>query len=140
MKVGNHVEILIDVEGVCKKGDTGKVQEYPYEKEYPALVAFDKPSGKRNDYPFADGEIKAIKSPRKFYKTVVTIEILSEESLREGVSLADIQYLITDGPCSGKVTVSARQELNSAEIVKELQDQASEPEFFGLDTEGNDIN
>jgi len=75
---------------------------------------------------------------RKFYRTVVQIEILSEEPY-EGSDLASIMYDITEGHCSGEVENIARnEEKNGKEMADLLIAQRSDPEFFQLDEEGND--
>ncbi len=78
-------------------------------------------------------------STRKFFKTVLTVEVLSDESPLEWDSLADVSYAITDGDCSGKITNEAVTKLSGPEAAKALQDQGSEPEFFRLDEDGNDL-
>lgn len=77
-------------------------------------------------------------SIRKFFKTVVTIEILSEERLPDPLSLEEINYLITEGPCSGKMT-HAEREISAKVAARELCKQESDPEFFRLDKLGNDL-
>ena len=76
---------------------------------------------------------------KKFFKTTITIEILSEKKYNS-TDLSKIAYDITDGDCSGKVEVSSYQELTPQEAAKALLAQGSDPEFFGLDDDGNDSN
>jgi hypothetical protein len=80
-------------------------------------------------------------STRKFYKTVYTLEILSEEPL-EGFlpSLMQLHYMITDGDCSGKMVSGDSVEIDGATAAKLLIEQGSDPEFFMLDEYGNDIS
>lgn len=74
---------------------------------------------------------------RKFYKRVIEVVVLSEESL-DCDSLADIQYAITEGDCSGSVTTTSDKEINGLEMAQELIAQASDPGFFELNEDGSD--
>ena len=75
---------------------------------------------------------------RKFYKHIVTVEIISE---RPAVSydLADIAYAISEGEDSGVWNVTSSKALNGKQAAKELVKQGSDPEFFGIDENGNDV-
>lgn len=76
-------------------------------------------------------------SPDKhFYRTVVEIEVLSEEET-DFQSLADIDYAITDGHCSGRWNVTSQLEVAPAQMAELLKRQGSDPSFLGLDDEGN---
>lgn len=72
---------------------------------------------------------------KKYFKTTITIEILSERKYYS-TDLSKIEYDISYGDCSGKVEVSSYQELTSTEAAKELLAQGSDPEFFNLDQDG----
>lgn len=72
---------------------------------------------------------------KKFFKTTITIEILSEKKYNS-TDLEKIAYDITDGDCSGVVNVTEYKELTPVEAAKALLAQGSDPEFFGLDEEG----
>ena len=75
---------------------------------------------------------------RKFYKTVITIEVLSEDVYAFD-SLEQTAYDIQDGGCSGKIEVVKSEELNGENVVKALNNQGSDSEFFMLDEDGNDL-
>lgn len=75
---------------------------------------------------------------KKFFKTTITIEILSEKKYNS-TDLETIAYDITDGDCSGKIEVTKYEELTPQETAKELLAQGSDPEFFGLNIEGEDV-
>jgi len=77
---------------------------------------------------------------RKFYKTVFTVEVLSEEPLRDDMDLSDVDYMITEGGWSGIVDRSDTVELSGLEAARELQNQGSDPDFFCLDEDGNDAD
>lgn len=75
-------------------------------------------------------------SDRIFFKTVIQIEVLSEDPF-EWDSLNDIKYAITHGPCSGEVIEKARYKLTGKQVAKALRKQGSDPSFFNLDDHGN---
>jgi hypothetical protein len=77
---------------------------------------------------------------RKFYKTIIQIEILSEdEPYPDGNSLADIDYDITDGKYSGAMKIVGSVELDGATAANALKEQGSSPYFFQIDDDGNEI-
>ena len=75
---------------------------------------------------------------RKYYRTVFTVTVLSTESLPVGVGLSGLAYGITEGDWSGDIDRQPEQELTGAEIADALLVQGSDPEFLGLDREGNE--
>lgn len=76
---------------------------------------------------------------RKFYRTVIQVEILSEEPY-EGDDLNTIASDTDTGDCSGQITdIERNQEVTGKEMVALLQKQGSDSEFFQLDAEGNDL-
>lgn len=79
-----------------------------------------------------------MKTPRKFYKTIYRIEVLSEEPVGE-TDLDTIEHLITDGPCSGLLHLESEHEVSGPDMVQLLYAQGSEPGFFRLSEEGEDI-
>lgn len=76
---------------------------------------------------------------RKFYKTLVTVEVLSEEPLTV-LSLEQLHYMITDGPCSGHIKEPVQTVLNGKEAADALAEQASDPSFFRLTEAGEDVD
>lgn len=74
---------------------------------------------------------------RKFYKTTITFEVLSEEPIGS-VSLSDLEYMTTEGHCSGQFKDTIEQVLNGKEMADALTEQGSDTEFFELDEDGND--
>ena len=79
-------------------------------------------------------------SKRKFFKQKVTIEILSEDRpLSEDLSISGIEYAITEGDCSGVVIRDAPEELNGEQMAKALMEQKSDPNFFQLTENGEDM-
>ena len=77
---------------------------------------------------------------RKFYKTIFTVEVVSEEPLADGMYLEDVAYEITLGGCSGIVRQSDPIELDGMGAAQSLIHQHSDPRFFNLDEDGNDAN
>jgi hypothetical protein len=79
---------------------------------------------------------------RKFYRTVVQVEVLSEEPLGndESIDLSVLAYQITDGDFSGSISIPTIEEVNGKRIADLLLSQGSDPEFFQVDSEGNDTN
>lgn len=78
-------------------------------------------------------------SKRKFYRTVVQVEVLSEEPY-DFEDLEQVRYDITEGHCSGQVTTLPTEEVDGPAMAKLLRGQGSDPEFFELDEQGNDVD
>ena len=77
---------------------------------------------------------------KKIYKSVLRVEILSEEPYPESVNLDTVSYDITDGHCSGMLEwESHNAELVGEEGAKALMNQGSDPEFFLMDEDGNEL-
>lgn len=78
---------------------------------------------------------------RKFYKSRVVVEMLSEEPLRNNSfeSLLEVHHEITEGHCSGQWHfVVLNEVLDGADAAKALTMQFSDPEFFRLTCDGDD--
>lgn len=73
---------------------------------------------------------------KHFYRTIVEIEILSEEPQRFD-SLREIDYEITDGHSSGTWAIKSQVEITPAEMAQLLIAQGSDTSFLGLDEKGN---
>jgi hypothetical protein len=79
-------------------------------------------------------------SKRKFYRTVIQIEILSEDPY-ETNDLNTIEYDITEGRCSGNAKDIIRNEVkNGKEMADLLTAQGSAPEFFNLNDAGENVD
>lgn len=79
-------------------------------------------------------------SIRKFHYTELRVQIISEEPISQDADLSDIHYLTTEGGASGKVETVKEEEVDAPKAAEILLDQSSDPNFFGLDDEGNDID
>jgi hypothetical protein len=83
---------------------------------------------------------KAKKAQRKFFKTVFTVTVLSEgHPLSAHTELKVIEDAITEGDCVGEIELSSAYRLTRKEVVKELAELRSVPQFFGLDERGRDL-
>ena len=69
---------------------------------------------------------------RKFYKTTVIYEVLSEEPIPGQVDLAYIAHECDEGEYVGRFLETKEQVMNAKEIAKELYSFGSEPGFFNL--------
>ena len=77
-------------------------------------------------------------SNRKFHMTIIQVTVLSEYPY-EGGSLSQIDHDITEGDCSGAHEVISQLELTGKEMAEALMKQASDPGFFRLTPEGEDV-
>jgi hypothetical protein len=78
-------------------------------------------------------------SQRKFYRSVVTVEILSETPIPNDISLDDIYYEITEGDWSGVCDLETlNEEIDGPTMAKLLLAQGSDPGFFQLTAEGEE--
>ncbi len=75
---------------------------------------------------------------RKFYRTVVQTEVLSESPIGE-IGLDTLHYMITEGDCSGHVKTVLQEELDGKQAAEALLNQASDPSFFSLTENGDDL-
>lgn len=75
---------------------------------------------------------------RKFYKHIITVEVISENDAVPN-SLEDVAYQMLTGEDSGVWEVTSTKTLNGKQAAKALIAQGSDPEFFGIDEDGNDI-
>jgi len=78
-------------------------------------------------------------SKRKFFKTVVIVEVISADYPPEFENLSQLQELITEGEHSGEYWTKMAKKITAKQAVKALIKQSSDPEFLGLDKNGNDL-
>jgi hypothetical protein len=74
------------------------------------------------------------------YRTVIEVEVLSEKPLEEfdAFDPERLGYMICERDCSGKIICThGSQELNGKQMAEALIEQDFDPEFFGLDAQGN---
>lgn len=72
---------------------------------------------------------------RTFHKTVITVTVLSERFYDPKFNLANVEYDITFGDCSGSWEVTSREEVDAETIAYLLEEQGSDPAFFGIGSE-----
>ena len=74
---------------------------------------------------------------KTIYKTVITVTVLSDEPYNFQ-SLGQDDSDITDGDSAGKVAQKYNS-MTGKKAVKEIQSVGSEPGFFQMDEDGNEI-
>lgn len=77
---------------------------------------------------------------KKLYKTVFQVEVLSEDPIEDSMSLEDIAREGSEGNFSIKTKdILSNDPVIGIYAVKELEKHGSDPEFFMMDSEGNEI-
>ena len=76
---------------------------------------------------------------RTFYKTVIKVVVISEHPISEDMDLKDIQHEVTFGDSSGQLIWDKPIKLNGKQAAKELMLQGTDPEFFQITEEGDNI-
>lgn len=77
--------------------------------------------------------------PRKFFKQALYITVLSEDTPLEYDDLNDIHRAISDGDCVGSTIDEDCMQIEPREAAILLTTFGSEPAFFQLDDQGNDL-
>ena len=78
-------------------------------------------------------------STRKFYKTIIEVTVLSDSPLQP-MSLGELSYETMEGDLSATLDTKKEIVLNGKEAADALKEQGSDPEFFQIDEDGNDID
>ncbi len=76
---------------------------------------------------------------RTFHRTTIQVEVLSESPIGP-VALDTLHYMITQGDCSGHLKTLDQEELDGKQAAEALRSQASDPSFFNLTDEGEDLD
>ena len=76
---------------------------------------------------------------RKFYKRTFTIEVLSEEPIPPGMDTANIIFEAQNGDYSMREFGEKEMVLNGKQAAKALLKQNSDPSFFRLTPNGDDL-
>jgi hypothetical protein len=79
-------------------------------------------------------------SRRTFYRTLITVEVLAEDSPYKPETLEGVAQDIVNGDCTGAWEVTACEEVDGPRMAELMVRQGSDPEFFGLDEDGNDVH
>lgn len=74
---------------------------------------------------------------KKFYVRTFTVQVLAEDKRDLPYDIADIGEAITSGPCSG-TSDYVDLEVDGREMVKLLEAQGADPEFFNINEDGSD--
>ena len=75
----------------------------------------------------------------KYFETVITVRVLStNEPFGEGMSLAAMNYAISEGNCMGQLETAEEKELTGPEMAQRALDFGGDPGFFFLNDEGNE--
>ena len=77
-------------------------------------------------------------SAKKFHKTIISVVVLSEEPYVLN-DLATVAHDIVEGDCVGSYTVASAQILDGKEMAVELRHTRSDPAFFQLTEDGEDL-
>jgi hypothetical protein len=72
-----------------------------------------------------------------YHRTVLTIEVLSEDEPYEG-GLEKLSYEITEGSCSGAILDETYEEVTPERMAELLVAQGSDPAFFGLNEDAEE--
>ncbi len=73
-----------------------------------------------------------------YHRTVIQVEVLSQEPLGD-MCLAGIADQMARGNFSGRVRTVSAVEVNGPAMANLLIGQGSDPEFFGLDEHGQEV-
>ena len=76
---------------------------------------------------------------RTFFKTVISIEVLSEDQIPEGMELENIVHECIDGGWSLRTLKYIEKSLNGKQAARALLNQGSDPSFFQLTNDGKDV-
>ena len=76
---------------------------------------------------------------RKFHKTIISIEVLSEERIPEGMELDAIVQEAREGDFSMRPLQHEETEINGEQAAAALLEQGSSPDFFSLTPDGEDV-
>lgn len=77
---------------------------------------------------------------KKLYRTVIQIEVLSEDPIPEGMSLDQIEEECNTGSFSGVHDfIKTNEVIEGEEAVKAVMAQGSSPDFFQMDENGDEI-
>jgi hypothetical protein len=68
--------------------------------------------------------------PRKFYRTVFEIEVLSDTPIAPDTDLEDVLFECNNGGYSGRVSMTAGEVVSEPRMKELLQAQGSDPDFF----------
>jgi hypothetical protein len=75
-----------------------------------------------------------------FKRTVIQVEVLHTDDINiPQFSMSEVLYQIDEGECSGEIKVISSDEITGKQMAKYAKAQGSDPDFFGIDEDGNPI-
>ena len=78
---------------------------------------------------------------KTIYKTVIMMEVLSDEPIPDNMTNSEIEYECTEGSYSGlNSVVIANKPIKGVAAVKEILKHGSSIDFFMMDEKGNEID
>ena len=77
---------------------------------------------------------------RKFYRTTITVTVLSEEPIPSELNLQELAYEMDEGEYVGFYPTTNIEELDGKQMAEALVKAGSEPEFFQLNDNGDDLD
>jgi len=78
---------------------------------------------------------------KKIYRTIVKLVVLSEEPIDENMSIQSILDECDSGEyVHGEMSIGSPRPLVGKTAVIEIEKAGSEPEFFRMDSQGNDLD
>jgi len=84
---------------------------------------------------------KTSAAARTFYRTLVQVEVLSEDPIPDDCTLKDLLEEIDIGDCSGRTEwLKSNEAVTGKRMAKLLQAQGSDPGFFRLTDKGADMD
>jgi len=78
-------------------------------------------------------------SQRTFYRTRITLTVLHEEPIPSDTSVREVWRQCIEGDYSGQDEWDIPEVLDGPTMAAAMINQGSDPEFFMLDEEGNDL-
>ena len=83
-----------------------------------------------------------MQSKRKFYKTELKVIIVSEDPVPEDMSLSEIGHEGERGDyvVNSNRIASGNEQIDAKQAARVLLDTGSEPEFFNLTEDGEDLD
>lgn len=76
----------------------------------------------------------------RFHRTIFLVEVLTDDGPYNPDSLEQIHRDIIDGPYSGTIKTTSSISISSKTMATLLKSQGSDPEFFNLTDEGEDLD
>lgn len=129
-----EIQTIIEEQGWSDQSVLSLLWEYVENQgDYATLLDFF-----RNAQMLENDEESEEPKGREFYRYVYQFEVLSEEPLGP-MSLKDLEYETQEGHCSGHFLLTTEEKVGGKRMARLLQGQGSDPEFFNLDEDGNDV-